>query len=35
VQSGVYLIFSSSNPREAGFGKPDTATGKIVVLHNE
>ena len=35
VQSGVYLVFSSSNPREAGFGKPDTATGKIVVLHQE
>lgn len=35
VQSGIYLIFSSSNPREAGFGKPSTATGKLVVLHNE
>ena len=34
VQSGIYLVFSSSNPREAGFGKPSTATGKIVVLHN-
>lgn len=35
VQSGIYLVFSSSNPREAGFGKPSTATGKIVVLHHE
>lgn len=35
VQSGIYLVFSSSNPREAGFGKPSTGTGKIVVLHNE
>lgn len=35
MQSGMYLVFSSSNPREAGFGKPSTATGKIVVLHNE
>jgi ligand-binding sensor domain-containing protein len=34
VQSGIYLVFSSSNPREAGFGKPSTATGKIVVLHD-
>jgi hypothetical protein len=35
VQSGIYLVFSSSNPREAGFGKPSTATGKIVVLHDK
>lgn len=34
VQTGVYLIFSSSNARFAGFNaKPDAAVGKIVVIN--
>lgn len=33
VQSGVYLIFSSSNPRHVNFGNPDGAVGKVVLLH--
>jgi hypothetical protein len=32
VRSGVYLVLSTSNPRDAGFGKPDRGTTKIVVL---
>ncbi|HMQ49713.1 MAG TPA: hypothetical protein PKA00_19680 [Saprospiraceae bacterium] len=34
VQSGVYLVFSSSNSRFAGFtGKPDSAVAKILVIN--
>ena len=33
AQSGVYLVFSSSNPRHVGFGNPDGAVAKIVLLH--
>ncbi|MCB0563203.1 MAG: hypothetical protein KDD01_02375 [Phaeodactylibacter sp.] len=34
VNSGVYLVFSSSNPRFAGFsGKADAAVAKILVLN--
>lgn len=34
VQSGVYLVFSSSNSRFAGFtGKPDSAVAKILVVN--
>jgi hypothetical protein len=32
VKSGVYLALSTVNPREVGFGKPDTAVGKIIVM---
>ncbi|NUN99051.1 MAG: hypothetical protein HUU01_00390 [Saprospiraceae bacterium] len=31
--TGVYLIFSSSNPRFSGFGNPDAAVAKIVLVH--
>ena len=34
VNSGVYLVFSSSNPRFTGFtGKADAAVAKIMVLN--
>ncbi len=35
VHSGVYLILATSNPRDAGFGKPSTAVGKVVVINQE
>lgn len=34
ANSGVYLVFSTSNPRDVGFaGKPDAAVAKIVLLN--
>ncbi len=33
ANSGVYLVFSSSNPRHVNFGKPDGAVAKIVLIH--
>ncbi|MFM8450257.1 MAG: hypothetical protein ACKOAY_09155 [Haliscomenobacter sp.] len=33
VQTGVYLVFSASNPREAGFAAPTSAVGRILVQH--
>ena len=34
ANSGVYLVFSTSNPRNVGFsGKPDAAIAKIVLLN--
>lgn len=35
VHSGVYLVLAASNPRDAGFGKPSTAVGKIVFINQE
>jgi sugar lactone lactonase YvrE len=35
VHSGVYLVLAASNPRDAGFGKPSTAIGKIVFIDQE
>lgn len=35
VHSGVYLVLAASNPRDAGFGKPSTAVGKIVFIDQE
>ncbi|MCB9080796.1 MAG: hypothetical protein H6555_03690 [Lewinellaceae bacterium] len=32
VQSGVYLVFSASNPQRIGFGQPDGAVAKIVFI---
>jgi sugar lactone lactonase YvrE len=31
VRSGVYLVFSASNPRESGFFEPTSAVARIVV----
>jgi len=31
--TGVYLVFSSSSPRFSGFGDPDSAVAKIVLVH--
>lgn len=31
--TGVYLVFSSSSPRFSGFGNPDAAVAKIVLVH--
>jgi hypothetical protein len=31
VRSGVYLVFSASNPREAGFLEPTSAVTRIVI----
>ena len=34
ANSGVYLVFSTSNPRDVGFaGKPDAAVARIVLLN--
>ncbi len=33
AQSGVYLVFSTSNARYVGFGKPDAAVAKIVIIN--
>jgi len=35
VKSGVYLVFSTSNPGLIGFSNPDTAVGKIVWIGRE
>jgi hypothetical protein len=35
VKSGVYLVFSTSNPELIGFSNPDTAVGKIVWIGRE
>lgn len=33
VQTGVYLVFSSTNPREAGLAQPDAAVTKILFVN--
>lgn len=33
VQTGVYLVFSSTNPREAGLAQPDAAVAKILFVN--
>ena len=33
VQSGVYLVFSTSNSRFSGFGEPNSAVAKILVVN--
>ena len=33
VQTGIYLVFSSTNPREAGLAQPDAAVAKIVFIN--
>jgi len=33
AQSGVYLVFSTTNARYVGFGKPDAAVAKIVLIN--
>lgn len=35
VQSGVYLVLATANPRDVGFGRPSTAKGKIIVLNGQ
>lgn len=35
VKSGIYLVFSTSNPGLIGFSNPDTAVGKIVWIGRE
>ena len=35
VRSGVYLVFSTSNPSLIGFSNPDTSVGKIVWIGRE
>jgi hypothetical protein len=35
VKTGVYLVFSTSNPGLIGFSNPDTAVGKIVWIGRE
>jgi hypothetical protein len=35
VRSGVYLVFSTSNPSLIGFSDPDTSVGKIVWIGRE
>lgn len=33
VQTGVYLVFSTTNPRNVGLGKPDAAVAKILFIN--
>jgi hypothetical protein len=33
VHTGVYLVFSASNPRESGFTEPTSAVARIIVQH--
>lgn len=33
AQSGVYLVFSSSNPANVGFGNPDSAVARILFIN--
>ncbi|MEL6970382.1 MAG: two-component regulator propeller domain-containing protein [Bacteroidota bacterium] len=33
VQTGVYLVFSTTNPREAGLAQPDAAVTKILFVN--
>ena len=33
VHSGVYLVFSATNPRESGFAAPTSAVARIIVQH--
>ena len=33
VQTGVYLVFSSTNPREAGLAQPDASVAKILFIN--
>lgn len=33
VQTGVYLVFASTNPREAGLASPDAAVTKILFIN--
>jgi hypothetical protein len=35
VKSGVYIVFSTSNPSLIGFSNPDTSMGKIVWIGRE
>jgi hypothetical protein len=33
VQTGVYLVFGSTNPRQGGLAQPDAAVGKILFVN--
>lgn len=33
VQTGVYLVFGSTNPRQGGLAQPDAAVGKILFIN--